>query len=100
MNFRWDERKNETNKRKHGVAFETAVKAFDDPSYMLFRDRVDEEGEQRWHAVGVVGHTVLLVVHVYRKEEEQTNVEEITRVISAREASNRERRIYFRQASE
>jgi uncharacterized protein len=59
------------------------------------KDRV-VDGEQRWHAIGAVMTAVLLVVHVYR--ESDTNGEEIIRIISAREASKRERRIYLQQA--
>jgi len=59
-----------------------------------------EEGEQRWHALGLVGGRYLLVVvHAYREAEDG---EEIIRIperaatgVSAREASKRERRIYF-----
>jgi uncharacterized DUF497 family protein len=41
---------------------------------------------------------VLLVVHVYREEE--PNGEETIRIISAREADPRERRIYMEQATQ
>ena len=56
------------------------------------------EGEQRWHAIGSVLElpAVLLVVHVYR--EDKPNGEEIIRIISAREANERERRVYLDQA--
>ena len=30
MNFEWDDRKAELNKKKHGVSFEEAVTVFDD----------------------------------------------------------------------
>jgi hypothetical protein len=60
------------------------------------KDRV-VDGEQRWHAIGAARKALLLVVHVYRKERE--NGEEIIRIISAREASQRERRIYIQQAA-
>jgi uncharacterized DUF497 family protein len=43
-----------------------------------------------------VREAVLLVVHVYR--EENPNGEEIIRIISAREADPRERRVYLEQA--
>ena len=56
-------------------------------------------GEQRWHAIGASEGAVLLVVHIYRVENENGE-EETIRTISAREANNRERRIYFQQAGE
>ena len=65
-------------------------------SLMLRKDRV-VDGEQRWHGIGAVRKAVLLVVHVYR--EENPNGEEVIRIISAREADPRERRIYLEQAS-
>ena len=95
--FTWDTSKAESNLEKHGISFETATKAFDDANYVLIRDRVDAKGEQRWHAIGAVATVVLLVVHVYRKEAHN---EEIIRIISARKASQRERRIYLQQAIE
>jgi hypothetical protein len=67
---------------------------FADPGLMLRKDRVIG-GEQRWHGIGAVRKAVLLVVHVYR--EENPNGEEIIRIISAREADPRERRIYLEQ---
>jgi uncharacterized DUF497 family protein len=65
-------------------------------------DRIDETGEQRWHAVGAAriepdAAVVLLVVHVYREE---TNGEEITRVISDRKAEKNDVRRYQEQKME
>jgi uncharacterized DUF497 family protein len=60
---------------------------------MLRKDRVID-GEQLWHGIGAVRKAV---VHVYR--EENPNGEEVIRIISAREADSRERRIYLEQAS-
>jgi uncharacterized DUF497 family protein len=56
------------------------------------------DGEQRWHAIGAVRKAVLLVVHVYI--EESPDGEETVRIISAREADPRERRIYLEQAAD
>jgi uncharacterized protein len=86
------------NQAKHsGLDFETAARVFDDPNVILMYDRLTD-GEQRWHAIGAVSAALLLVVHVYR--EDDTNGEEIIRIISAREANQRERRIYFQQATQ
>jgi uncharacterized DUF497 family protein len=98
MRFEWDAAKNRANQKKHGgVDFDAASLVFDDPHVVLLPDRVIE-GEQRWHAIGMVRGAVLLVVHVYR--EEKPNGEEIVRIISAREADKQERRIYLQQAAE
>ncbi len=98
VRFERDAEKNLANQRKHaGIDFETAARVFADPGLMLRKDRV-VDGEQRWHGIGAVRRAVLLVVHVYR--EEGPNGEEIIRIISAREADPRERRIYLEQASQ
>lgn len=90
-------RKGPPNQAKHdGLDFETAARVFDDPDMLLLKDRV-VDGEQRWHALGAVLAAVLLVVHAFREDEEYG--EETIRIISAREASNRERGIYFQQAA-
>ncbi|MEO8595590.1 MAG: BrnT family toxin [Candidatus Solibacter sp.] len=98
MQFEWDTEKEATNRKKHdGIAFSTAARVFDDPAVLLRKDRV-VHGEQRWHAVGAVERALLLVVHVYREEHE--NDKEIIRIISARQANQRERRVYLQQARE
>jgi len=91
MVLAWDDKKNRTNRRKHGVSFETAARIFDDPNLVSYRDRV-VDGEERWHTIGCVGGiAILLVVHT---SEEQHGEEEV-RIISARKASPRERSLYY-----
>jgi uncharacterized protein len=93
-----DAEKNRSNQKKHaGIDFEAASRVFADPNLTLRRDRVID-GEQRWHGIGAVRKAVLLVVHVYC--EENSSGEETIRIISAREADPRERRIYLEQASD
>jgi uncharacterized DUF497 family protein len=92
-------KRNRVNERRHdGVAFETAALVFNDPLVIFGKDRI-VEGEQRWHAIGSALGAVLLVVHVYRVED-SNDEEESIRIISAREANKRERRIYLQQARE
>lgn len=92
IRFEWDEEKNEINKRKHGISFETAVQVFADDNRYEYIERI-EQGEERWHAVGSVEmrlFMVLTVVHTYREEA----AEPVIRIISARRASGHERRLY------
>ena len=72
---------------------------FADEHRLIRLDRVDETGEQRWHALGAVLvepgiGDVLLVVHVYREDEDG---EEIIRIVSARRADEDEYRRYQKQ---
>src|SRR5215831_5761525 len=99
VRFEWDDAKDRANRKKHGVEFELAVRVFADECCLIVPDRVDEEtGEQRWHAIGrVEGLAIYTVVHVYR--EGKPDDEEIIRIVSAREADQRERRRYLQQAA-
>ena len=86
MKFEWDAAKNEVNFRKHGIWFEEALHVFS--GWML--TRVDERfnyGELRHISLGAISpDIVLVVVHTDRGDR--------TRLISARRANRRERRIY------
>jgi uncharacterized DUF497 family protein len=99
MRFEWDSEKDRINQRKHGgIAFESAALVFDDPRVIFCKDRI-VDGEQRCHAIGTAAEAVLLVVHAYRMEYENGK-EETVRIVSAREANRRERRVYLQQADE
>ena len=101
MRYEWDEAKNRRNQRLHGgISFELAALVFEDDDCLVGPDRVDETGEQRWHALGEVrlapeGAAILLVVHAYREE---AYGEEVIRIISARRAEKHEIRRYQEQA--
>ena len=101
VRYEWDRRKNRENQRKHeGISFELAALVFEDRRCLIGLDREDEDGEQRWHAVGAVSiedvvSAVLLVVHVYREDRDG---EEIIRIISARRADSHELARYQGQA--
>ena|SRR5208282_2015189 len=94
MRVEWDPAKSESNKTKHGIAFERAQLAFDDPCCVTFPERV-VDGEQRWHAIGLIaGIVIIVVVHTYHVEESKGKSEEVVRIISARRATRGEREIY------
>jgi uncharacterized DUF497 family protein len=90
MQVEWDKAKNQTNKTKHAIDFETAQLIFDDPFCITFVERV-ADGEVRWQAIGSIEKIIVLVVaHTYREE----NSEEVIRIISARRATPKERKLY------
>jgi uncharacterized DUF497 family protein len=89
LRFDWDERKNKVNRRKHGIWFEEAQSAFDDPSARLFDDPDHSDGEERLILLGVsAAARLLVVVHCYRESDL------IIRIISARRATKKEARFY------
>ena len=88
MQFDWDLRKVGTNRKKHRVSFEAAQLVFDDPhAVSKFDVRFDDE---RWATIGRSGARILFVAHLVIEK----NDEETIRIISAREATREERRIY------
>jgi uncharacterized DUF497 family protein len=61
--FERDSDKAEKNWKKHGVRFETAIRAFADPFAWSLQDRI-EHGEMRWQTLGMAeGFLLLLVAH-------------------------------------
>jgi uncharacterized protein len=90
MKFKWDTAKARSNLSKHAVSFLLAEEIWNDPLHVILPDRV-VDGEQRWHAIGVVGTVTLLVaVHVYPQADEESHV----RIIGARRATTHERKRY------
>jgi len=93
IKFDWDEDKNLRNQMKHGVSFDLAQHAFDDPFALSAQDR-HENGEDRWQTLGMVGDVVLLLVaHTVMISDNA----EIIRIISARRADRNERKRYEKQ---
>jgi uncharacterized DUF497 family protein len=94
IRFEWNPAKAVANRRKHGVSFETALRVFADPFTLTIPERI-EDGEQRWQTIGCVdGHVILLVAHTVREEDEDGQLIEVIRLISARVADRTERRRY------
>jgi len=92
--FEWDRRKNSANQKKHGVSLELARLIFNDPRVISVLDTRFDYGEERWISIGSVGGLVVLVVaHASR---EDSNGEEIIRIISARPATRGEEDRYLR----
>lgn len=88
MTFEWDEEKNILNQKKHGISFETASYIFKDEKYIEMYDFEHSIDEDRYIAIGCVGD-VLFVVFTERREN--------IRLISARLATESERRLYHDQ---
>lgn len=93
--FSWDDAKNASNQRKHGVSFNAAKLVFNDPLHVTRQDRT-ENGEQRWQTVGMAGGVVLLLVaHTWHEAETDAGSDaEHIRIISARRATKLERKVY------
>lgn len=82
----WDDRKNEINKRKHGISFETAAHVFEDINRIEYFDEAHSTDEDRFIVLGLV-RKVLFVVYTDRGYA--------TRIISARKATEAETEVYY-----
>ncbi len=90
VSFEWDENKNQTNKRKHGVSFDEAESIFADENALLIHDPDHSADEDRFVLLGLSGKFRMLVVcHCYRSSDE------IIRIISARKADKDEEQQYW-----
>ena len=88
LSFEWDEEKNRSNKRKHGISFETASRIFYDVNRIELPDERHSLEEDRYISIGMVDD-ILIVIHTDRNEK--------IRIISARFARKKERSIYYGQ---
>lgn len=86
LEFEWDERKNQINIKKHGIDFNIAMHVFDDEDRIEIFDMEHSINEDRYNVIGRV-HDVLFVVYTERCDR--------IRLISARIATEAERRIYY-----
>jgi uncharacterized DUF497 family protein len=83
--FEWDEAKSAANLKERGFDFAYAARIFERPTLESEDERADY-GERRIRAIGRVGEDVLFVVYTWRRE--------VRRIISARQASRKERNAY------
>jgi len=85
MDYEWDSNKARANLRKHGIDFADAVGVFEDELALTIDDEHPEE--ERFITIGMdtLGR-ILTVIYTWRGE--------VIRIISAREATARERKQY------
>jgi len=85
--FEWDSRKARSNLAKHGVGFEEGSTIFGDPLSLTIPDPDHSLHEERYITMGTAfTGKLLVVVHTERGDN--------IRIISARPASRRERKVY------
>jgi len=91
LRFEWDDTKEKTNIKKHGVSFDEARTVFYDENAVQFFDPDHSEDEDRFILLGISFKLRALVVcHCFRKSET------VVRIISARKADKDEERVYWR----
>lgn len=111
MVFEYDKEKNESNIKKHGISFEIAARVFFDYNRIEMFDEENSAEEDRYDTIGstVAGipettigkadkktEDIIFVVYTERVKITENEEEiEVTRLISARMATNFERGLYY-----
>jgi uncharacterized DUF497 family protein len=85
--FEWDPKKARSNEAKHAVSFEEAITVFADPLARIFEDPTHSEGERREIIIGHSNERRLILVSF-------TGTENNIRLLSARKATQMERKDY------
>lgn len=87
MDFEWDSQKAGINNKKHGVSFDEASTVFGDYLSLTYPDSEHSIQEERYIIIGLSSNNRILVIsHTQRGES--------IRIISARQATKRERDFY------
>jgi uncharacterized DUF497 family protein len=91
MDYEWDAIKAATNLKKHGVSFEEAKTVFNNPLALIFEDELHSVEEHREIIIGHSRQNRLLLVSFTERPK-------AIRIISARIATQRERKDYENNA--
>ena len=88
MKFEWDDAKDRSNQKKHGVSFVEAQRLFESSDdYLEIFDVEHSEAEDRFIAIGPIDRGIVVVVYTEREED-------LIRIIGARFANKRERALF------
>jgi uncharacterized DUF497 family protein len=94
ISFEWDEKKNMSNKKKHGISFEEGQTVFTDENALLIHDPDHSDDEDRFIMLGLSAQLrVLVICHSYRRDQASI------RIISARKATRLEQKQYWERWS-
>ncbi len=85
MKFEWDESKQRSNYKKHGLDFRDAEKVFQGPVVTALDSR-QNYGEGGYISLGMLADIVVVIVHTDRGDK--------TRIVSMRKAKLKERQAY------
>ena len=91
LDITWDSIKALSNIAKHGVTFAQAALVLVDPLALTVFDTTHSESEERWFTLGMSDGKLLAVSHTYKATGPASA---LVRIISARQATRREREQY------
>lgn len=90
MKFEWDDTKDRSNQKKHGLSFSQASRLFESgQDYLEIFDSAHSETEDRFIAIGAIDSGIAVVIYTEREDD-------LIRIIGARFATKREQEQYRR----
>jgi uncharacterized DUF497 family protein len=88
VDFEWDEAKDRSNQKDHGLSFAEAQQLFElGDDYLEIFDAAHSESEDRFIAIGAIVRGIVVAVYTEREEDR-------IRIIGARFATKREQELY------
>lgn len=88
MKVEFDDAKNLSNLRKHGLSLSFGAQVFDDPELLVLPTIRDADEEERYKAIGQVDGKLYTAVHVWRGDS--------VRFLSVRRSNRSEEEAYYR----
>lgn len=90
MKFEWDDAKDRSNQKKHGLSFSEATRLFQSSKdYLEIFDAAHSDAEDRFIAIGEIDRGIAVVIQTKREDD-------VVRIIGARFATKREQERYRR----
>ncbi|OYU01592.1 MAG: hypothetical protein CFE36_09930 [Sphingomonadaceae bacterium PASS1] len=91
MKIEFDTEKDTANIARHGVALAVGAKIFDDQDVLIVPTIREEDREERYKAIGLIGDKLWTAIHVYRGD--------VVRFLSVRRSNTGEQRSYDSHSS-
>lgn len=91
MKIEFETEKDAANITRHGVALAFGAKIFDDHEVLIVPTIREQDREERYKAIGLIGDKLWTAIHVYRGD--------VVRFLSVRRSNNSEQRSYYSHSS-
>jgi len=91
VKIEFDTEKDATNIARHGVTLALGAKIFDDHELLIMPTIREQDREERYKAIGLIGDKLWTAIHVYRGD--------VVRFLSVRRSSTSEQRSYYSYSS-
>jgi uncharacterized DUF497 family protein len=91
VKIEFDTEKDATNIARHGVTLALGAKIFDDHELLIMPTIREQDREERYKAIGLIGDKLWTAIHVYRGD--------VVRFLSVRRSNTSEQRSYYSYSS-